>query len=301
MTAVCDRPCVVDVRLDAPAAPLLRVAAHASGAALLARGRRLLATPEVTAPVALRPTALGARLAARAAPGRLHTVLTVTATDAAGPVGVVTQGVDIGPDRPWPWTYGHSRRGRPLTVLLPARPADLLVVAAIHGSEATTAVATRRAVTGIGADDLAAAVVTAANPDGVAAGTRRNAAGVDLNRNFATRDWGRAPVSAPGPTPASEPETRALTRLTRLLAPRRVLTLHAPLALVEDPRRGALARRLATATGLPQVRDVGYPTPGSLGTWAQEHGIPEVTLELPGGPATTPVVTALRRELVRRT
>lgn len=291
---------MVDVRLDAAAAPLLRVAAHTTGTALLGRGRRLLAEPETAAPVALRATPLGRRLAGRSAPGRLRAVLTVTAADAAGPVGTTTQAVAIGPDRPWPWTYGRTVTGRPLTVLLPARPTDLLVVAAIHGSEATTAVATRQALAGIGGDGLAAAVVGTANPDGVAAGSRHNAAGVDLNRNFATRDWGRPPALAPGRAPASEPETRALTRLTRLLAPRRMLTLHAPLALVEDPRRGAMARRLAAATGLPQVRDVGYPTPGSLGTWAQEHGIPEVTLELPAGPVTARVVAALRRELVRR-
>ena len=81
------------------------------------------------------------------------------------------------------------------------------------------------------------------------------------------------------------------------LAPRRLLTVHAPLALVEDPRRGPLARRLATDIGLPLRRNIGYATPGSLGTWAEERGLPEVTLELPPGGVRPAAVSALRTAL----
>ena len=37
---------------------------------------------------------------------------------------------------------------------------------------------------------------------------------------------------------------------------------------------------LARETGWERVRDVGYPTPGSLGTWCAERGIHLVTVEL---------------------
>jgi protein MpaA len=38
---------------------------------------------------------------------------------------------------------------------------------------------------------------------------------------------------------------------------------------------------LAERTGLPLVRGVGYPTPGSFGSWGAEQGIAVVTYEFP--------------------
>jgi protein MpaA len=116
---------------------------------------------------------------------------------------------------------------------------------------------------------------------------------VDLNRNFPTRDWRPEPVPhrltldaprdvalSPGTGPASEPETRALIRLIDDLQPQAVVALHAPLACIDDAGEGALARWIAGRTGLPLVADVGYPTPGSFGTWGGEQGLAVVTYEL---------------------
>jgi protein MpaA len=45
-----------------------------------------------------------------------------------------------------------------------------------------------------------------------------------------------------------------------------------------------LAELLAKYNGYPVTGDIGYPTPGSFGTWAGvEAGIPVITLELPRG------------------
>ena len=93
---------------------------------------------------------------------------------------------------------GRSVQRRPIVAVEVAAPhprAAVLVVGCIHGNEpAGIAVATRlrraRPVAGI---DLW--VIDDLNPDGVAAGTRQNAHGVDLNRNF---PWRWQPAGRPG-------------------------------------------------------------------------------------------------------
>jgi protein MpaA len=137
-------------------------------------------------------------------------------------------------------------------------------------------------------------VVLAANPDGLVRGTRGNARGVDLNRNFPTRDWRpgtvthRSTVEDPsdillstGEHAASEPETRALISLIEELRPDVVIAFHAPLACIDDANESALGKTLAMRTGMPLVRDVGYATPGSFGTWGGERGLPVITYEFP--------------------
>jgi murein peptide amidase A len=279
----CDRPCRVSVRLTADDSAAVRVVTGRGRAPLLARAESAILTPAGgERAVRLSPTRVAHLLTGRQA-GQLTATLTVTARDDAGNQRVDTRRIAIGADHPWRVVIGRSHAGRAIVARLPTGPADLLVVAAMHGSEGSSAtlVATASRVVGNG---LRAAVVTVANPDGLARRMRHNLRGVDLNRNFPTRDWGSAEAVAPGPAPASEPETRALIGLIRDLRPIQIVTVHAPLGLVEDPRRGPLATRLARDAGLPLVRSVGYPTPGSLGAWAAERGIPEVTLELPPGP-----------------
>ena len=38
---------------------------------------------------------------------------------------------------------------------------------------------------------------------------------------------------------------------------------------------------MAERTGLPQVEDVGYPTPGSFGSWGTDQGLAVITYEFP--------------------
>ena len=115
-----------------------------------------------------------------------------------------------------------------------------------------------------------------------------------MNRNFPSADWQSKPTThrwtledesdvelSPGDAPASEPETQALIALIEDLRPEQVVALHGPLACIDDPTRSELAQWIAGKTGLPLVDDIGYPTPGSLGTWAAERDLPIITWEFP--------------------
>jgi protein MpaA len=201
---------------------------------------------------------------------------------------------DIGTILWQPSTYGRTHLGTSLEVWKPSGPCKLLIHAGIHGEEAETTIALSRALRLLTEPSPDCAVVLAANPDGLNRGTRGNARGVDLNRNFPTTDWRPDPVEhrstlddprdvklSPGSSPASEAETRALIRLIGELQPKSVIALHAPLACIDDAKLSPLAHWLSERTGLELVADVGYPTPGSFGTWGGEQSVGVVTYEFP--------------------
>jgi protein MpaA len=190
--------------------------------------------------------------------------------------------------------YGLSNDGLPLSVVLPDDGgAKIVVLAAIHGDEPETTVVVSEALRCLPTGDLKAAVILCGNPDGLLRGTRGNARGVDLNRNFPTSNWSADPVHyksrandardialSPGPHATSEPETIALLALLERLQPRAVVSLHSALACIDDSGASPLGRQLADRCALPFLTEIGYPTPGSMGTWAAERKLNLVTLEL---------------------
>ena len=200
--------------------------------------------------------------------------------------------------------YGRSRGGLPLRVQLPASGASVsgLLIAGQHGEEAETGLLARRLLERIPGDETSWAVVQVANPDGLLNGTRQNAAGVDLNRNFPSRSWRPGPTftfppgidpelrvlpnrtsrSSPGAEPASEPETRALMALVQELRPQLVLDLHAPieLILVREGVPREPVEQLASSAGLPVVSELPVGSPGAFDEWLLEQGIPAIVYEV---------------------
>ena len=201
--------------------------------------------------------------------------------------------------------YGHSVRGRPLRVwqignVDAAR--RVMVIGVIHGDERAgypVAVDLLRRPVPAGATLL---VVPDANPDGSKAGTRQNADGVDLNRNF-PHDWQPRDQQYSGPAPLSEPESRALVRLIRATHPTVTIWFHQPVGVV-DESGGALSveRRFAAVLGEPLRRLIRYP--GSAVGW-ENHVLPGTTafvVELPRRPSAgleRRAVAAVQAELDR--
>jgi len=181
---------------------------------------------------------------------------------------------------------GHSVRQRPI-LLFKSDPSDaalkVLVVGDIHGNETAGMRITRRLIAAAPPADTELLVVPTINPDGVAAGTRGNAHGVDLNRNFPFHWQPLGGGEYSGTGPLSEPESRAARRLVLREKPDLTIWFHQPFGLVDKPEGNPFpARRFAELIGLPLVRLRG-PYPGSASRW-QNHRFPDSSafvVELP--------------------
>lgn len=123
------------------------------------------------------------------------------------------------------------------------------------------------------------------NPDGLKLNTRQNASDIDINRNFPTKNWVREPFASEyfgGEKAASEIETKFIINILDEFSPDIILTLHAPFKIVNyDGPAKEIAEEISKIMAYPVQSDIGYPTPGSFGTYAGvERNIPTITLEL---------------------
>lgn len=188
----------------------------------------------------------------------------------------------------------HSVDARPIRVWMRSASVDaprVLIVGGIHGDEPE----------GLGAlPALRAALVNTApatilfiedlNPDGTARRTRGNANAVDLNRNWPTANF--AARSRHGSRPLSEPESRFLFQQINEFRPSAIIVYHSarsgPFVNFDGPAEH-MAKAFADAAHASDPRwhvraSMGYPTPGSLGTWAGvERQIPILTVEFARG------------------
>ena len=182
----------------------------------------------------------------------------------------------------------------------PAQTRRLLVLCRQHGDEPASTEALLRLIHGVasGGDPalrselshVALYVVPMVNPDGAGAGTRVNANGADLNR-----DWGRW----------TQPETRAVAAAAKLLRPALVIDAHNwdgndeyDADCLEIPREmESAAGRAAHAWQHQEVQDLarsGYavhPTAWGGGSdphlahrWFMRQGIPSALVETHYGP-----------------
>lgn len=131
-------------------------------------------------------------------------------------------------------------------------------------------------------------VVPYFNLEGVLSQERRNSRGVDLNRNLPTKDWTphvAEPKYNPGPAANSEPENIALTQFIEQERPAFIISLHSwkPCVNVNGNCRPE-AEVIRAITGYEITEDIGYPTPGCLGTYTgHEREIPTITYEIERG------------------
>ena len=189
-------------------------------------------------------------------------------------------------------SLGESVEGRPLTLHVFGEPGAgpaVFIFGGIHGDE-PVGVALAERLIGVLRERPAlsagrtVALLSCANPDGLAAGRRGNARGVDCNRNFPATNF--KPAARNGPHPASEPETQAILKALEMLRPARVVSIHAcprgQHGVNYDGPAETLARAMAAGNGYRAFGTWFRPTPGSLGSYAGvDRGIAVITLEVP--------------------
>lgn len=134
--------------------------------------------------------------------------------------------------------------------------------------------------------DLPMIVIPILNVDGYKNQTRTNAHLVDLNRNLPTKDWAstyKEPKYNPGPAPMSEIENQFLIKLMDKYRPGLILSFHSWKPILNyNGNCKDVAEFISHFNNYEIASDIGYPTPGSLGTFAQEkYDSPVLTFECP--------------------
>ena len=168
---------------------------------------------------------------------------------------------------------------------------EVLVLGGVHGDEIEGIIAAQKLLQCFMqsfAYKLNLTIVPQFNVEGVIHRTRGNFRGIDLNRNLPAKDWSpeiKTPRYNPGPSACSESENAGLVEYIEKKKPRLILSLHSwfPVLNVNGDCK-KVAEALQKYTGYKIDDDIGYPTPGSLGTYAGlERNCPTLTYEIERG------------------
>jgi murein peptide amidase A len=226
--------------------------------------------------VVVRRRALVACLAALAPVSALMVVPSPPTSAAAAPSRPAVIGTRV---------VGRSVQGRKIIAWHLGEPGrkKVVLISLMHGNEP----APRRILTnlrdGLPVHDLDLWVVPVYNPDGFAHDTRKNAHGVDLNRNYPYKWVDLDGNYESGPKPASEPETRAMMTFLSRVKPAYILSFHQPLHAVDVTQRPKFSRRVARALDLPMTElDCGGTCHGTMTMWFN-HTFPGFALTVEYG------------------
>lgn len=172
----------------------------------------------------------------------------------------------------------------------PAKARKILTIALIHGDEFPAGSVARSWMERLTQIDTRNQwrIIPVLNPDGVKAKTRYNVNGVDLNRNFPTKDWDRDALKYwekatkkdkrrwPGNAGASEKETRCAMKHIEEFQPDLILSVHTPYAVLDFDGPKIQPPKF---THIPWKSLGNYP--GSLGRYMWvDRSKPILTIEL---------------------
>lgn len=202
------------------------------------------------------------------------------------------------------FSIGSSIRGRAITAYrFGSGPNPIIYLGGMHGSESNSRSIMTEWFNELNANpqrlgSRSLVVIPGVNPDGLASGSRLNAHNVDLNRNFPASDWksivtspqSPTPSPAGGPTPLSEPESRAVASYIQQTQPRLVMSFHSAAAVVEANEAGdstAIASVYAAKAryrAIPKSQSAPvfqYDTTGAMEDWMRSSlGKPAIVVEL---------------------
>lgn len=169
---------------------------------------------------------------------------------------------------------------------------NILALSLIHGDEHASGTVTTRWIKRLKRINPRNSwrVIPVMNPDGWDKGIRMNAHGVDINRNFPSKDWDELaltwwttkkksdPRRYPGPKAASAVETRCLMTHINNFQPDFIISIHTPLGLLDFD-----GPKVKTPSTLPFPWQKLGNYPGSLGRYMwKDHNVPVLTIELKG-------------------